>query len=181
MRPTLSSCKHVYAELWLEENGRGPFARMRATTEREKVTEDPWAVTAYHEAGHVVSYLHFGWRFGTVKIYQTDNGKVLGSVLSPAGTYDCFARAIICMAGPISEEKLTGVSLDEQPGSYIDRVMAKDALSRVTVGDGPADIESIIPFTRLMIDHEWPHIALIAGELVRRKELDYEEVIRLTR
>jgi hypothetical protein len=39
--------------------------------------EHRWAVTAHHEAGHTVAYLHFGWKFGTIKIYQTDSGEVL--------------------------------------------------------------------------------------------------------
>jgi hypothetical protein len=52
-------------------------------------------------------------------------------------------------------------------------------VARVTVGDAPADIESIVPFTRVMIEHEWPQIQLIASELVRQRQLSYDEVVRV--
>jgi hypothetical protein len=140
--------------------------------------EDQWAIAGHHEAGHCVGYLHFGLRCGRVKIYETDDGKIVGSVLSPAGIYDPFARAIICMWGPLAEERLTGVSLDEQPGAYTDIVMAKEALSRVDI-DKVELLDSILPFTKLMIDHEWPHIQQIAIELVRQRQLDYEQVLKI--
>jgi hypothetical protein len=92
-----------------------------------------------------------------------------------------FQYGICCIAAPIAEEHLTGVTLDEQHNSYTDLMMAKDALARVTVGDGPGDIESIKPFTKLMIEHEWPHIQQLASELIRCKELDYQEVVNLLR
>jgi hypothetical protein len=98
--------------------------------------EDQWHVTAHHEAGHAIAYLHFGWKFGTIKIHQTDKGRVVGRVTSPSGRYGCLQYAICCIAGPIAEEHLTGVSLDEQHDSYRDVVMAQDALARITIGEG---------------------------------------------
>jgi hypothetical protein len=104
-------------------------------------------------------------RFGTVKIYQTDDGKVVGNVTSPAGTYDCLARAIICLSGPIQEQKLTGVSFDEQPGSFKDILMAREALSRTGM-DG-LDIHSIVPFTKMMLGSrccEPPEVAAVPSQ-----------------
>jgi hypothetical protein len=149
-----------------------------APTASPMTVDDQWAVTAYHEAGHVISYLHFSWRFGTVKIWQSDDGKVVGNVTSPAGTYDCFARAICCLSGPVAEKKLIGVSLSEQSGSYKDILMAQDALSRVDLV-GHLGIDSILPFTRMMIDHEFQTIQLLANQLILHKQLDYDEVVRL--
>jgi hypothetical protein len=82
------------------------------------------------------------------------------------------------MSGPVAEQKLTGVSLDEMPGSYTDIQMARDALARVGLV-GHLDEHSIIPFCRLMVDHEWPHIQQIASELARQRQLDYEQVLKI--
>ena len=48
-------------------------------------TYDPLAVTAYHESGHCIGYLHYGWKFRGVRIYE-ENGKAKGAChdLSPA-------------------------------------------------------------------------------------------------
>ena len=124
---------------------------------------------------HCIGYLHFGWKFGQVRLSQSDDGHVTGAVTSPSGRYDCTAYGIICLAGPLAEEKLTGVDVSEQTGSYVDIVMARDALSRV----GPADIDSILPFTRSLIEHEWSGVQLIANHLVVHKRLDYEQVVKI--
>jgi hypothetical protein len=39
--------------------------------------------------------------------------------------------------------------------------------------------ESILPFTKLMIDHDWSDVQRIASELISRKELSYDEVVGL--
>jgi hypothetical protein len=141
--------------------------------------QDQLSITARHEAGHAVAYLHYGWKFGTIKIYEKEDGSITGGTTSSAGRYGCFAYGIICLSGPIAEERLTGVHLDEQHNSYTDWMMARDALARVTIGDEPAEIESVLPFTRQMIEHNWGLVQLIASELVARKELDYEQVLAL--
>jgi hypothetical protein len=139
------------------------------------ITGDQWAVTAYHESGHIAGYLHFGWKFGPVKIYQAADGRIKGFVTSPAGTYDPFGRAICCLAGPLAEAKLTGIGLAEQPDSYVDVTMAREALRRI----GSGDFDSVSVITRLLIDQQWPRIQRLASELLSRKELDYDAVVRL--
>jgi hypothetical protein len=136
-----------------------------------------WLTAAVHESGHAVAYLHFGWQFTNIRIYEDDDGQIKGSVLSPSGTYDVFARAVCCLAGPIAEERATGVSLEEQAASDIDKMMARDALARVAI-DG-LEVGSILPFTRHLVDHEWPAIALIASELVQQRQLTYDQVVGL--
>jgi hypothetical protein len=68
---------------------------------------------------------------------------------------------VICT--PVAEERLTGVSLEEQTDSYTDVMMAKEALARVDL-EPRLDIDSVLPFCRLMVEHEVPHIQRIACE-----------------
>ena len=141
---------------------------------------DQWSITAHHESSHATAYLHFGWRFGNIRIYQTDDGEVLGGVTAPAGKYDPMAKAICCLAGPVAEHKLTGISLEEQPGAYIDIEMAREALSRVHI-EPRLDIDSILPFTTLMVESNWPTIQFLATQLLVYNELDYDDVVKLFR
>jgi hypothetical protein len=137
---------------------------------------DPWTINAHHECGHCVGYLHFRWRFKSVRIWQDRDGQVFGGVLSPAGNYDVVKRAIICMAGPIAEEKLTGVAPEDQTDSAADIAMAREALARR--GKDFA-VASILPFVRLLVEQQQPVLELISRELIARKELSYEQVVAL--
>jgi hypothetical protein len=87
-------------------------------------------------------------------------------------------RAVICLAGPICEERFTGIPVDEQHGSYTDMRMCKEALARLQVGP-PLTVESLIPFTRLMIEHSWPCIQPLASQLLISRELSYDTCLRL--
>jgi hypothetical protein len=142
-------------------------------------SEDLTAIVAYHEVGHCVGYCHFGVKFGSIRLYEKD-GRVVGAVTSPAGTYNVMERAVICLAGPICEERLTGIPVSEQPGSYVDLLMAKHSLAKLDIGP-PLTVESLIPFTRLMIEYNFPTIQLIATRLLLDHELDYDAVIALIR
>lgn len=142
-------------------------------------TEDKWAITAYHECSHATAYLHFQWKFGSIRLYEKD-GEVLGAVTSPAGTYDPIARAIICLSGPIAEERVTGIPFDEQPGAGTDLQMARNSLGRLDTGP-PQDLESLVPFTRLLVESNWPLISQLATQLLIANELSYDEVVSLIR
>ena len=85
---------------------------------------EPLAIAAYHESGHAIGYLHYGWPFRWVRISE-ENGKATGAVRSLAGTYDCIGRAICCMSGPVSETVITGVPWRDQPDSARDIRMAR--------------------------------------------------------
>jgi hypothetical protein len=145
-------------------------------SDRAMTMLDDWATTSWHECGHVAGYLHFCWRFGGVKIWRDDNGQICGSVVSPAANYNCFARAICCMAGPVAEELLTGVPIAEQTASAGDIAMAKEALARV---GKEFDIAVVIPATRLLIESAWETLQVIGSQLLARKQLDYGDVMRL--
>jgi hypothetical protein len=138
-------------------------------------TEDQWFATAIHEMGHVISLLHFGCKFRDVRIWE-DEGKVSGQVRDP-NTTDLFATSIMCMAGPIAKQRLTGISWDEQSGAWDDIDKARDLLSRTGM-DG-LGIHSILPFTTMMIEHNWPLIVFLAHHLVEHKLLSYDQVFRL--
>jgi hypothetical protein len=112
---------------------------------------EEWSIVAHHEAGHVIGYLHFGYRCGVVRVWEHEDGKIYGSVNSPAGRYACRARAVIYLGGPIAEEFLTGRPYNLQPDSVADLLGAEDALAR---SGEPADIASIVPATRQLIERE---------------------------
>jgi hypothetical protein len=141
---------------------------------------DPLVVTAYHESGHAIGYLHYGWRFGGVRISE-ENGKAKGAVRSLAGTYDLIGRAVCCMCGPVAEAAITGINWREQDGSWRDIEMAKEALSMMRMRGERLGIHSVLPFTEMLVNDQWSYIQLIAGYLLARRELSYDEVLRLVR
>jgi hypothetical protein len=135
-------------------------------------------IVAVHECGHIAGYLHYNWKFGPVRMWQGENGRPQGSVISPRGRYDPLGQAICCLCGPASEERLTGVPIPDQTGSRPDIVMALNALARARFIE-PLDLESVLPFTRLLIEEQWPTIEHLACALIRHRELDYEQVLEL--
>ena len=87
--------------------------------------------------------------------------------------------ACICLSGPIAEECLTGIPYDQQHTSRTDLAMASAALTRLK--DPRLDIPSITPFTRLLVDANWPLIQLLANQLILDRELSYDQVVSLIR
>jgi hypothetical protein len=141
---------------------------------------DPLVVTAYHESGHCIGYLHYGWKFGGVRISKV-NGQTNGALRSLAGTYDLIGRAVCCMCGPVAEAAITGIRWRDQDGSWRDIEMAREALGMMRVLGDRLDIHSVLPFTEMLIDHEWSNIQLIASYLLARRELSYEQVLQLVK
>jgi hypothetical protein len=152
-------------------------------TASSPMTEDQWSVAAYHEAGHCCAYCHFNLPFIAVSIYQSDDGKISGKTTFQIGIHpDPLTRAICCISGPISEERFTGVNLDNQHHSWTDVRHATEALAEALTEAGlrgRLDVHSILPFTRTMIESDWPTIQLIASHLLDRKDLTYNDVLYL--
>jgi hypothetical protein len=77
-------------------------------------------VAAFHEAGHCAAYLHFGWWFKSVNLYDDDVDQN-GSVVSPAGAR--IGNSIRgCLAGIVAEQRYTASGWAEliNGGSRID-------------------------------------------------------------
>jgi hypothetical protein len=144
---------------------------------------DQWTVCAYHEIGHCIGYERFGIRFSSVRIFETDEGRILGNVKCPAGNYKAIRpieKAICCLLGPICEEQLTGIPIPNQPYSRMDVLMACNALAKLKIGP-KLSLESLLPFGRLLIEHQQPQIRHLATQLLIYHELSYSDVIRLLR
>jgi hypothetical protein len=77
---------------------------------------DPLAVTAYHESGHCIGYLHYGWNFRGVRIFE-ENGIAKGALRSPRGRYDLIGRAVCCMCGFVAEATFPSIDLGPTGGS----------------------------------------------------------------
>jgi hypothetical protein len=75
----------------------------------------------------------------------------------------------------------TGINWREQDGSWRDIEMAKEALSMMRMGGERLGIHSVLPFTEMLVNDQWSYIQLIAGYLLARRELSYDEVLRLVR
>ncbi len=75
---------------------------------RKKVT------TAWHEAGHIVMGMHFGFRLTEASIvpHHTDEGTSWGRTeWAPiGGTLDAMPVICMALAGGMAEEKLSGIS-----------------------------------------------------------------------
>ena len=140
--------------------------------------EDPWVITTAHECGHVAGYLHFGITFGSVRVFKNEDGEITGKVTSRAGNYNVIERAIICLCGPMSESFITGIPIEQQTGSRTDVLMACNSLARMRMGP-PLTLESLLPFTRLLIENQWPQIERLASLLIEHRELDYDTVMRI--
>ena len=135
-----------------------------------------WLAAAHHEAGHAIGYLHFGWRFEHVEIYDDDDGYVRGHVKVPGGTYNCEKRAVICMAGPMAECCFTGARLPDlcRGIGRVDLEMAREALGRLP---DPPPLSAIVAQAKRLIASEWPRIGLVAEALAQRRRLDYAEFV----
>jgi len=56
--------------------------------------------------------------------------------------------------------------------------MSREALAMVDL-EPRLDIDAVLPFTRLLVDHEWAAIQLLANQLIVHRELDYGQALRL--
>jgi hypothetical protein len=128
---------------------------------------------AIHEAGHAAGYIHFGKRCGDVRLLATDGG---GGVESPGGRYNPTQYATWCLAGPMAEQRLTGIPISEQTGSRIDICMALNALNRTV---RPFHLASLLPAVDRLVCDEWQNIARMAEALLLRGHLGYEDIVAL--
>jgi hypothetical protein len=143
-----------------------------------------WMVAAVHESGHVAARIRLGpdWRFRDVRNYE-DNGVAVGKVRLRIGRpCDPLQFAAIALAGGVAESRYTGVDLGELVLTHCrtDFAAARDAMKLADRSDAES-LDRLVAFLWKWAANDWPYIERIAGALVERRELDYDEVLQLVR
>jgi len=143
--------------------------------------------SAYHEAGHVVSYFVYTWKVTGANIKQWQDGAtpVCGQTFanppSDIGEQDAYRSDIVAtLAGPLSGQRAAG----ERPGSIKDVDFHDDAhrvLARVTqITKNGADCRAIVQSCQNQaldfIELQWPAITAIANALLEKTELTEAEI-----
>ena len=147
--------------------------------------------TAYHESGHVIADMVFGYRFTYVTIKPDESGGDDGGV---CGNRKGRARdlAVIQLAGIVASAKMRGCDPWENPSlfddnstdfatasNFIDNWIA--FLSK-TYGESSYTEQiwdDIKNKTRLLADQNWKAIEVIAGALLEKETLSYDDVTRI--
>lgn len=146
---------------------------------------------AYHEAGHVIADLLYGYRFTYVTIRSDEPGEYEGVVYgSTRGRAQ--ELAVVQLAGIVAAAKMAGGDPWEHPprfdddsadiataGTFIDNWVA---FLKKTYGESPYRErlwEETEMKTRLLVDGNWDAIDCVAGALLEQETLSYSEVIRL--
>lgn len=147
--------------------------------------------TAFHESGHVIAVLVSGYRFKDVTIKPDESGDDDGGV---CGNTKGRARdlAVIQLAGIVASAKMMGRDPWENPflsddnstdiataHNFIDNWIA--FLSK-TYGESSYKEQiwdDIKNKTRLLVDQNWKPIEVIAGALLERESLTFDDVTRI--
>lgn len=145
--------------------------------------------TAYHEAGHVIANLSFGYRVQAATIKPNEYDGYEGVVYCNANGRACDLAAVN-LAGIVATAKMIGCDPWENPylfdnnstdiataNNYIDKWVK--FLSK-TYGESPhrkqiwGEIENK---TQLLVNQNWKPIEAIADALLKMEILTYDEVI----
>jgi len=149
--------------------------------------------TAYHESGHVIADLLFGYRFTfvTIKPDEPDgyNGVVYGNTKGRASDL-----AVVQLAGIVASAKMIGCDPWENPylfddnsaditaaSNFIDNWI--DFLSK-TYGESSYKKkiwDDIKNKTELLVNLNWKPIEVIAGALLDMDTLTYDDVMRIVK
>jgi hypothetical protein len=143
------------------------------------ISAGDWLTSAVHEAGHVACYCSLRWPILDARIYE-QSGEVLGEVRARVDEHSYVGRAAISLAGPLAEERHSGVDFSElaRAGSRFDVAIARDVLSR---RPGLPEFEQLLPWVRSMVANDWPFIQLVSAALLQHRQLDHNEVLQLIR
>lgn len=151
----------------------------------------PQRHAAYHESGHVIADLVYGCRFTYVTIRPDESGEYEG-VVSGSSRGRARDLAVVQLAGIVASARMAGYDPWENPprfdddsadiasaGSFVDNWAA--FVSR-TYGE-PSVREQlwgeIEQMSRQLVDRNWNAIEVIAGALLERETLSYDEVVRI--
>jgi hypothetical protein len=154
-----------------------------------KEPEHPGRHTAYHEAGHVIADLVFGYRFAYVTIRPDKSGEYEGVVY---GSTRGRARnlAVILLAGIVASAKMAGYEPWESPPRFDDD-RADLAAAGSFIGNWAAFVsrtygESSVreqirgeaeQKTRQLVEENRVPIEVVAEALLLKETLSYEDVI----
>ena len=147
--------------------------------------------TAYHESGHVIADLVSGYRFTFVTVRPDESGEYEGVVY---GSTRGRARdlAVVQLAGIAASAKMSGYDPWENPSRFDD-----DSADIATAGNfvdnwaafllktyGESSVkeklwDEVEKKTRLLVDENWKPIEVIAGALLEKETLAYDDVIRI--
>lgn len=147
--------------------------------------------SAYHEAGHVIADLAFGYRFAVVTIRPDESGEHEGAVY---GSTRGRARdlAVVQLAGIVASAKMAISDPWEIPspfeddhadiaaaGSFIDDWVAFLARTYGAAALKEQLWDETRKQTRLLVDQNWNAIEVIAGALLEKETLSFDEIIRI--
>lgn len=136
-------------------------------------------ITAVHEAAHAVAAIRTGLLFKHVTaipdVFEDTEGALHWSDLQASGDIEVSPEhlAVVLLAGPCAEARLTGQEVDEvfsgeeaadDRDSIAGLMLSADAFMK-------ASIEALA-----IIERDWPLIERIADELMDVDELAYEDV-----
>jgi hypothetical protein len=136
-------------------------------------------VTAIHEAGHAVIALRLGLVFDHVTTVPDEDAETDGALhwtdLQSAGDLEIAAAAdaIVLLAGPFAEARLTESTLHE--------VLAGDAAGedREALATLGLDDDEFVAASRDalgLVEQDWPAIERVADALLECDTLDFDEV-----
>lgn len=146
--------------------------------------------SAFHEAGHIVSFFAHGWKVvsANIKEFRDGDTPVCGQTFteqpSDLSVEDLYRTDIVCvLAGPLSGQKAAG----EIAGNIRDVDFHDDAnrvLARVTqITKEQADCRAIVCSCQNQaldfIELQWSAITAVASSLLEKTELNEAEIREL--
>ena len=146
---------------------------------------------AYHEAGHVIADLIYGYRFTYVTIRPDEPGEYEGVVYgSTRGRAQDLA--VVQLAGIVTAAKMAASDPWKNPprfdddradiataGNFIDNWVAFLAKTYGESSYREQLWDETEKKTRLLADQHWKAIEVIAGALLEKETLSYDDVIRI--
>ena len=140
--------------------------------------------TAYHEAGHVVAFLHQGIQVVSATIVPSDSRRGL---VQPAGRMvpndlDLLRvfveKEIICLlAGPLAEHMELGRDVGTKTDDVRVAEFAEALYSDREVMD--AYLSYLTVYAKRMLTHSWHLVVAVADHLLRSGTLDKDEIAKV--
>jgi ATP-dependent Zn protease len=140
---------------------------------------DNLRVTAIHEAAHAVVALRLGLVFDHVTTVPDDAAETDGALhwteLQSAGDLEIAATAdaVVLLAGPFAEARLTGGTLHEV---LADDPAGEDREALATLGLDDDEFVAASREALELVELDWPAIERVADALLEQETLDFSQV-----